>query len=530
MWAVQAGGPGFDKASAVTTDHDGHIIVTGYFQDTATFGALTLTSIGFKDIFVAKYDANGNALWVTQGQGDAEDEGMGVATDADGNIFVTGAFFEQITFGATTLTGNGSYDVFIVKYDPDGNVLWALSQGGTSLDRGFAIATDADGNIAVTGHFQETAQFGTASFTSDGVYDLFVASYDADGNFRWANKAGGAFVDEGNAIAIDTGGHTVITGKFSGAVTFDGIALASSRLFNTFIARYDPDGNLQWVRKAGGRDDFGSGLATDAQNNIFVTGYFQRTGRFEGITNTFTLESAGSGDAYLAKYDPLGEILWVVQGGGTDLDRGLGVAIDQAGNPVVTGFFAGASTFGNTTLTSTFLDAFIAKYDMQGNALWVAQAGGGGLNEAYSIVVDGSGNTIMAGLFTETATFDNQNLTSVGEEDVFIAKWGSGATTDTETNYDLGQGFILAQNYPNPFRSDTRIAFQTPINGPVTLEVHTLLGRKVRTLMNGYIAAGNHTVLWDSRDDTGRPVASGAYLYRLQSDRTVRTGQLRVLR
>lgn len=530
LWAVQAGGIGFDKGSRVAVDPDGHIVVTGYFQETATFGNLSLTSTGFKDIFVAKYDGEGQVLWAVQGEGDFEDEGLGIATDASGNILVTGAFFEEATFGTTTLTGRGSFDVFVVKYDADGNVLWAASGGGTSLDRGFGIAADAAGNCAVTGQFSETATFGNTTLVSDGIFDIFVASYAADGTFRWAKKAGGQFTDEGNDIVLDPSGNTLVTGKFSGAVTFGDTTLFSNRLFNTFLAKYDTAGNLRWVRKAGGRDDFGYGIATDAMGNALLTGYFQQAGRFEGIQNGITLNSAGSGDIYIAKYDSTGELRWAVQAGGPDLDQGFGIGTDAAGNAVVTGFFVGTATFGDTTLTSIAKDAFVAKYDSGGTFLWATQVGGAGTDEGYDVAVNEAGQTVLTGLFEGTTAFGDLERTSAGEQDLFLAKLGPEQTTGTHTAWDQVEGFRLSQNYPNPFNPGTRIDYQAPTGGQVTLAVYSLLGRKVRTLVDQYRGAGHHTVFWDGRNDAGQPVAGGTYVYRLTAGRLVQAKQLLLLR
>ena len=182
QWAKSAGGTTLDAGYSISTDAGGNVLVTGsFFADSITFGSTTLINAGGgnADIFVVKYDASGNALWAKSAGGtSSDDEGLGISTDASGNVLVTGFFSSPtITFGSTTLTNAGSRDIFVVKYDASGNALWAKSAGGTSSDdRGFAISTDASGNVLVTGSFQSSSiTFGSTTLTNAGSTDIFVA-------------------------------------------------------------------------------------------------------------------------------------------------------------------------------------------------------------------------------------------------------------------------------------------------------------------------------------------------------------------
>ena len=130
------------------------------------------------DIFVVKYDANGNVLWAKSAGGTSHDIAYGISTDAGGNVLLTGDFYSpSISFGTTTLTSAspGASDVFVVKYDANGNVLWAKSAGGIFTDIGYDISTDASGNVLVTGYFNSPSiSFGTTTLTNAGGADVFV--------------------------------------------------------------------------------------------------------------------------------------------------------------------------------------------------------------------------------------------------------------------------------------------------------------------------------------------------------------------
>ncbi|MFH1005081.1 MAG: hypothetical protein V1781_06265, partial [Bacteroidota bacterium] len=159
LWAKSAGGSSDDIALSVSTDANGNILVAGYFDSpTIIFGSTTLTNAGDYDMFLAKYDASGNVLWAKSAGGSDWDRASSVSTDANGNILVAGSFQSPtIIFGSTTLTKAGSdnyADMFLAKYDASGNVLWAKSAGGSSDDIALSVSTDANGNILVAGNFR----------------------------------------------------------------------------------------------------------------------------------------------------------------------------------------------------------------------------------------------------------------------------------------------------------------------------------------------------------------------------------------
>jgi hypothetical protein len=176
LWAKQAVGTiAYDSGRGIATDSSGNSYVTGEFYGAATFGNTTLTGSGEQDIFIAKLDTNGNFLWAKQAGSTEADYGYGIATDSSGNCCVTGIFRGTAIFGNTPLTGSGSDDIFIAKLDTNGNWLWAKKAGGTDDDRGFSIATDSSGNCYVTGGFGGNATFGNTTLTSSGWYDIFIA-------------------------------------------------------------------------------------------------------------------------------------------------------------------------------------------------------------------------------------------------------------------------------------------------------------------------------------------------------------------
>jgi hypothetical protein len=176
-WATQVGSTSLDLGLATSALSDGSAIVAGKFSGTATFGSTTLTSAGSDDVFVAKIDASGTYVWATQAGGTSNDFGYAVSTLSDGSAIVTGQFRSTATFGSTTLTSAGDYDVFVAKIDASGTYLWATKAGSTSADSVRGVSTLSDGSAIATGYFQGTATFGSTTLTSAGSTDIFVAKF-----------------------------------------------------------------------------------------------------------------------------------------------------------------------------------------------------------------------------------------------------------------------------------------------------------------------------------------------------------------
>ena len=447
-WAKSAGGTWDDRGNSIATDASGNVFMTGSFSSpTITFGTTTLTNNGNNDIFIVKYDANGNALWAKSAGGADNEWGYSVATDAAGNTYITGAFASStITFGATTLTNSssvGNSDIFIVKYDANGNALWAKSAGGTWDDVGNSIATDAAGNAYITGGFSSPAiTFGTTTLTNSGDYDIFIAKYDTNGNVIWAKSAGGTDADGGIGIVTDVAGNAYITGEFaSSTITFGATTLTnSSSVGNSdiFIVKYDANGNALWAKSAGGADyEWGCSVATDAAGNAYITGAFYSSTITFGTTS---LTNYGIGNIFIAKYDSNGNVLWAKSVGGPVDDWGNSIATDASGNVFMTGSFSSPTiTFGATTLTNSSsvsnYDIFIVKYDANGNVIWAKSAGGWYSAGSNSIATDAAGNAYITGTFTSPAiTFGATTLTNNGNENIFIAKVEPFAIILAQTN------------------------------------------------------------------------------------------------
>ena len=386
-WVKQAGGTNQDIQTGFAVDGSGNIYLTGSFQDTATFGEegnqKTLISRGLDDIFVAKYNTAGELVWAKQAGGAYSDYGFMIAIDGNGNSYVTGWLGGGgVTFGAgeaneTILTGRSTAtDIFVAKYGPNGELLWARQAGSPSFIFVSLISVDGSGNSYVMSFFNDTVTFAAGetnekTLTSRGSSDIFVAKYDTYGVLVWAIQIGGTDHEQSGWIAVDDGGNSYVTGMFNGTATFgeggNQKTLESRGLDDIFVAKYDTAGGLVWAKQAGGaNDELGGWISVDGSGNSYVSGAFYGTATFgEGISQ-ITLTSAVK-DNFVAKYNTNGGLVWAKQVD-VNYNYGLVIAADGSGNIYMTGPFLGTVTFGageanETILTSRGLhDIFVAKY------------------------------------------------------------------------------------------------------------------------------------------------------------------------
>ncbi|MCX6258132.1 MAG: T9SS type A sorting domain-containing protein [Bacteroidia bacterium] len=421
-WAKSAGGSINDGASSVAVDTSGNIYVAGNFSSPSiSFGATILTNacagLFGNDIFLVKYDAGGNVLWAKSAGGTDQDIANSLAVDASGNIIVAGWFQSStIIFGTDTLTNEGQKDIFLAKYSTNGNILWARTAGGTGADEASSVATDASGNIIVAGWFQSPSIiFGADTLTNMGVEDIILAKYDTNGIILWVKRAGGTGFDEAASVTSDAVGNIYVAGDFLGTnVIFGTDTIMNDCAENIFLAKYDDNGNVLWVKNACVTgNEKATSVAVDVSGNIYLAGNFLcPTIAFGSVI----LTNPGGDNIFIVKYDLNGNVIWANNAYGFISGVASSVAADASGNSFLTGNFNSSTiAFGSDTLTNEgHHNIFLTKYDANGNDLWAKSAGGTSDDFAFSVAADASGNAIMVGSFSSpTITFGSISLTNI---------------------------------------------------------------------------------------------------------------------
>ncbi len=378
----QLGSASIDFSLGVATDDSDNVYLTGVSSD-----VLEGPNAGVEGLWVTKYDSDGNQQWLKQ----AGTTGR-IATDNSGNVYL----------------GGGLGDVSIAKYDSEGNQLWTQQFGTVTLEISFDLDVDDYGNLYVTGYTLGDLGGPNESELTLGPIpvpstDVWIAKYDSNGNQLWLKQFGSPNFDEAFGVAIDSDGHAYTTGWTVG--DFGGF---NAGAYDVWVAKTDSEGNQLWLKQFGTEDyDWSWDAVTDRDSNVYITGW--TLGDLGGL-------NAGSYDAWVAKYDSEGNQLWLKQFGTAGDDAATRIDVDGFGNFYLTGYTD--ADFGGSNAGS--YDAWVAKYDSEGNQLWTQQFGTSELEQSLDVAVNSAGQVFATG-FTEGSL----GATNAGSYDAWIAKLSS---------------------------------------------------------------------------------------------------------
>jgi len=457
IYSTYLGGSGNDNGNSIAVDSIGNVYITGSTNSTnfPTVNPLQPTNAGgSNDAFVAKINPSGSALvYSTYLGGSGNDRGFGIAVDSAGDAYVTGSTnsFNFPTMNPFQPGYGGVSDAFVAELNPTGSALvYSTYLGGGGSDGGFSIAVDSLGNAYVAG--SAGANFPLVGQPFQGVFggilDAFVAKINPSGSgMAYSTYLGGSGDDFATGIAVDSAGNVYVTG-LTGSPSNSKHFPTKNPLqpyfgggaYDAFVAELNPSGSaLVYSTYLGGSgDEYGFGIAVDSAGNAYVTGYTTST----NFPTMHPLQPAngGSYDAFVAKINPSGSALvYSTYLGGSDYDKGLGIAADSAGNAYVIGY-----TFSTDFPTKNPLqpanggsnDAFVAKFNPSGSALvYSTYLGGGGYDYGQSITVDSTGSAYVTG-DTNSGDFPTKNPlqpANGGSYDAFVAKIVVEAATTTTT-------------------------------------------------------------------------------------------------
>jgi hypothetical protein len=367
-----------------------------------------------------------NTSWVNTILSEGYDDCRDMCTDSSGNVYVTGQIEYSADFGRLSLSSAGGHDIFVAKYDSSGYLVWAKRAGGPSGDVGYGVSYDQEGNVFVVGEFEETASFSgiEVEVVGDGN-NMFIAKYNSSGTIQWVRTIGtNAGSTKGYAAACDAQGNVYGLGTTHSRAILDGSRLFSTRGSSDIIfIKFDTDGDLEWCKQIGGTESDKGYGLAASDGYVYVTGTFEGSCQF---SSSVTLNSNGGYDFFLAKYSESGSLQWAKKGGGSGDDNGWDVAVNKNGEIVCTGDFRSNATFSSNSISSNGnLDMFVTAYDDGGSNLWIRNGGSSGVDIGRNIATDRKSNIYVGGSFSGNADFDQLSVSSNGDEDLFLASYDS---------------------------------------------------------------------------------------------------------
>ncbi|MBU4263450.1 MAG: hypothetical protein KKC76_16450 [Proteobacteria bacterium] len=445
QWSKRFGDVSDQTCLGMATDHDGNVIIIGSFAGVVDFGGGLLTSAGGRDIFLAKFDGAGNHLW-SRRFGDKYDQtGYGVAVDSNGQIVLTGSFSGKTDFGGGLLTSAGGQDIFLARFSAAGSHLWSMGFGDSADQVGNSVAIDSAGNIIVIGELSGAADFGGGSISSAGGRDIFLVRFGPAGAYHWSMCFGDSADQSSRHVAIDGSNNILITGTFAGAVDFGGGTFFSNGDQDMFLASFSTFGIHRWSRGFGGKLDQ-AGQAIAIDD----AGDVVVTGSFAGKIDFGggLLTSSGGQDIFLARFDALGNHLWSMGIGDAADQSGASVAVNFSGNIVTTGYFEGWVDFGGGPLASSGLrDVFLAVFEPSGAHLLSQAFGDADDQQGTAVVTSASGDVLAAGDFAGSVNFGGGTLTSAGGSDIYLVDFGCPGDFDHDSDVDGVDLFLLIDKY-----------------------------------------------------------------------------------
>ena len=383
--------------------------------------------------------------------GDPADLVRSLARDGLGNVYVGGEIYSGVDLdpGPNRLfvSSRGSWDGFVAKYDSSGQVQWGFSMGAQGADYVKSILVSKDGNLVVAGTFSGRTDFdggpGESFLTPNGQRDAYFAKYTPDGNLLWVKNVGGTQDDLLIKIAEGADGSLFITGITNGVMDYDPspgvVNLPSSGLdYDIYFAKYSAEGDFIWAQELpGNRIDAAHNLVVDDRGYVTLTGFFGNSSLggnidFDPGIGVVSFSSSGDSDAFVARYDSLGNYVWVRVFAGPSEEIMGGLGLDEDGNAYLAGQFASTVDFdggpGVANHTSTGLaDIVIVKYDSSGNYLWSKSMGSAPNDKGTSVELGMDGDVYVGGSFSGTVDFDpgagSVTCSSTGGFNAFFARY-----------------------------------------------------------------------------------------------------------
>ena len=478
-WVKSFGGTASDKGISIGADSLGFIYISGYYNNEATFGSITLSNSNIsgnnKENFIAKLDSTGNVLWAIPGGNQeyqcCDDRALGMHVTPGGDVFITGTFWSSYKLGVngapgtiTATTGINNHDnSLLAKIDTDGNPQWVIGFGGNNTsggcpppiydadDHSYDVKVDANGFIYVTGFFSgydadfDGFTIANPEWGNDCQPMGYIGKLDSNGNWLWVDKFDGIKDQRGsrdNRLAIDQLSNIYVVGGFqnrgvSQTGTYGPFSITSNGEWDAFIFKMDKDGNWLWAKNVGSnKSDRANSIAIDLDDDVYITGEYRNPMVFTGANasnGTDTLSHKQKRDVFVAKCNGNGDWLWVKRVRSTGTDKPYQMSVDANKQVFLCGTVRGEATFNSGLVVppqipgDTTASAWIAQLDgSSNNGDWVwAKMGGSDTDDddrAGDICPDGFGNAYAIGFYEDAANFDGTILNSLGKKDIFVWK------------------------------------------------------------------------------------------------------------
>lgn len=426
-WGANTFGQFTNEAMDVEIDAAGNSYITGYVTGETAFNTSNVlqTTPGNGDIYVAKYNSIGDLIWWKQFGGNFSDRAYDLAIGPDQNVVVTGQYFGSVTFGTNVLqSSQNSKDIFLVKLNPLGNVLWARSEGGNLSENAYGVTVDHQNNVILTGQFEGTTSIANQSFTSIidpfnnlPSYDLFISKYDATGNPLWAHAGRAKKEDRGLAVAVDLQDNIFLSGQYSDTLQFAGNTYNNNGLNVGFVSKLSPTGQVLFFNNLRAGSCLPYDLEVNGNNEVVIIGDFLGNMIYfnNGVSNPIT--NPYQKRIFAIKIQNNGQFSWAYTLGSDNVLSARSISIDGNKNIYITGHFTCNLTQLHVPHTAFwnsvgFKDPYLLKLSNAGQKIYIKQFGGKKDDEGHGVAVQHDEEPILCGSFTNDLNFPTDLITN----------------------------------------------------------------------------------------------------------------------
>ena len=351
VWATQGGNSSFTEGNIQVQNTGEGIIAAGDFSDNAHFGAEEIISNGASDIFIGRFDENGELGQIVSFGSENEELLRFMNVDSEGNIVISIMFTDFISVGGIDFISLGGQDVLLIKFNPDLSIQWAKQYGTPLTDYVKGMDMDEDGNILVFGKFKNDIDFDDITLTSAGSTDMYIAKFNTEGDVVFAFNEGGSAYEDANSITSGPNNEFFISGVFYGETVINGESITTENTTGIFLAKYNDTGEFQWLEVIDGNNLLAEVFLTcSASGDIYIAGSFQD----QVVFGTQTLTTGEfDADVYIAKYSNDGEAQWAGQGDSEGSDLVTALSCDIGGNVYLAGQYLSSINFNGIIINYT---------------------------------------------------------------------------------------------------------------------------------------------------------------------------------
>jgi hypothetical protein len=501
-WNKTIGGTDNDESVSLTRTTDNGYVITGY-TGSKDKDFLDMNKGGY-DIFVIKYDSNDREVWKKNIGGWKNDYGLKVISSNDGGCIVTGRTLSNDgDFGGMN---KGGEDIFVIKLNSQGKIIWKKLFGGTKNEGCYSINSTRDNGWILTGQTNST----DGDFIGFDWYydydDVFLMKIDSLGNLKWVKQFGGKGGDVGVSVFENNNGEFILTGHSN---SYDGSFSGLNRkLSDIFVFKVDSIGDVKWKKSFGGSgEDIVSYLKPYNENNFIITG---RTNSNDG---DFREMNKGGYEMYVIRLDSVGNVVWKKSFGGTKNEESISISYTINGDIILVGnTLSNDGDFYNMNKLVSTNDVFLIRLDSLGELVWKKTYGGKGNDQGRSLDVNDNGKIYVTG-YSDEKDGDFFGMKNEWFNDSYFMKLDSNGNLNNTTSIDeFSEPTTTLSVHPNPFSNTTNISYKVETPSNISIELLNTLGQTIEVLRNDYSDSGTYRIPLNVSTLT-----SGMYSVRMRS-------------